>query len=417
MSDRRYDVRRGLPSASAMYRISKCPGSLALINRLRAEGRLYRLSNQWAGSGTRIHHWLDLRVQHDKARKKTNDNGEPAPVFPDIDKELTRIELGLGEKCEELRQELIGQWAAPRTNPELELITETRLWYRQGVLPRFSAQADFIAINRPAARAFICQYKTGRLEADPAADNLQLRTEIVAFAQDEPEITEIDGAIVEPLVSWDSERVNYKADTLREAENQIVAIADAALWHSHERFAGAWCVNCPARANCPEARRYIESIPVPREGKELMELPRGEAGTNLWLKIQAAEKILKSLEAAYERILEDEPNALPGLVLPKQGHKRRIVPYPSKLKHALIEYLSADEVDGCAEYYVGKIEELFGLKQHLRGAALAKKFESLTSHVIDVTHDKPFIRPLTKREREQPAQAKVIQAERAFQNG
>jgi hypothetical protein len=414
MSDRRFDVRRGLPSASAMYRISKCPGSLALINRLRAEGRLYRLSNQWAGSGTKIHRWLALRIAQARLIGEAMMRGEPPPTLPAIDAKLSPTELSIGRKCEELRQENVGQWHGASNGIEFELITETRLWYRQGVLPRFSGQADYIAINRPGKRAFIANYKTGRLEADPAADNLQLRTEIVTFAQEEPEITEIDGAIVEPLVSWDSERVNYKADNLREAENQIVAIADQALWRSHERFAGLWCVNCPARANCPEARCYVETIPVPREGKELVELPRGEAGTNLWLKIQTAEKILKSLEAAYERILEDEPNALPGLILPAQGHKRRVVPFPSKLKHALIEYLSADEVDGCAEYYVGKIEELFGLKQHLTGAALAKKFESLTSHVIGVTHDKPFVRPLTKKEREQPAQAKVIQAEGAF---
>jgi hypothetical protein len=408
MSDRRYDVRRGLPSASAMYRISKCPGSLALINRLRADGRLYRLSNQWAGSGTKIHRWLALRIAQGRLIQEAVGRGEAPPTLPAIDEDLTPTELSIGRKCEELRHEVVDQWHE-MPEIELELVTETRLWYRQGVLPRFSGQADYIAIDRPAKRAFIANYKTGRLEADPAADNLQLRTEIVTFAQEEPEITEIDGAIIEPLVSWESERVNYKADNLREAENQIVAIADAALWRSHERFAGAWCVNCPGRANCPEARRYVETIPVPREGKELVELPRGEAGTNLWLKIQAAEKILKSLEIAYQQILEDEPGCLPGLVLPKQGHKRRIVVYPSKLKHALREYLTADEIDGCAEYYVGKIEELFGLKQHLTGAALAKKFESLTSHVIDVLHDKPFIRPLTKKEREQPAQAKVIE--------
>jgi hypothetical protein len=93
MSNRRYDVRRGLPSASAMHRISKCPGSLALVNRLRAEGKLYQLPNPYAQSGTTIHQWLAARMSEGDSETK-----------------LTSAELSVAEKCEELRQGIIEQW-------------------------------------------------------------------------------------------------------------------------------------------------------------------------------------------------------------------------------------------------------------------------------------------------------------------
>ena len=400
---RNYDVRRGLPSASAMHRISKCPGSVALINRLRDEGKLYQLINHWMNSGTKIHQWLAVRSQPNENEK-----------LAEIEKEMTPVELSSGRKCEALRQEIIAAWRdANKIVTAPNLFIEQRLWYRQGILPRFSAQADFIADN--SYRALIINYKTGRLEADSAADNLQLRTEVVAFAHNWPGIREIEAAIVEPLVTWQNERVVYSGDTLLEAENHILAIADAALWQSHERYPGQWCVNCPARANCPEARKYVESIPAPRPGHELWELPRGGAGTELWLKIQNAQKILKSLETAYEQILENDPHALPGLVLPSQGRARRIVPYPARLKDALAEYLTSDEIDGCAEFHLSKIQEVMGLKHHLNGAELTKKFEALTKDVVEITHDKPFIRPLTKKERDvQAAQSKIIKTEDAF---
>jgi hypothetical protein len=391
MTDKPHDVRRGLASAHSMHRTSECSGSLALINRLRQEGRLYQLTSPEAAAGTRIHQQL---------AGKDLDGQEVV---------LSTAEARIADLCQALAEETLRTW---RNGADCESITEQRFWWRQGLIPRFSAQPDVVFIDRAGKRALVQNFKTGRKESQPEADNLQLRTEIVCLWQNEPELERIDGAIIEPLVSWDNERVTYNLEALRQAENEILAIVDRALWNSHERNAGVWCIYCPARANCPEARKYIESIPTPRPGHELWELPRGGAGTELWLKIQNAEKILKSLEAAYERILEDDPNALPGLILPKEGRARRIVPDPALLKAALAVWLTAEEIDGCAEYHVAKIQEVFGLKHKLEGKKLSETFWSLTEDVVEVLHDKPFIRPLTKKEREQPA--KIVNAETAF---
>src|ERR1700756_3277199 len=113
MSTKAKDSRRGLASAHQMHRLSQCPGSLTLINLLRAEGRLYQLPSPHAASGIRIHEWL--------AEKS---NG------------LLPAEQRIANQAQQLRQALVGQWDSD-TFAELEIIKEKRFWYRQGILPRF----------------------------------------------------------------------------------------------------------------------------------------------------------------------------------------------------------------------------------------------------------------------------------------
>lgn len=386
------DPRRGLPSASMMHRLSKCSGSLALTNQLRKSGMLYELTDPDAESGTRIHGWLAAKLT-------------PGAILP----ELTSNELIVAEKAWELRSKIVERWRDNDGNYIVQ--AEKRSWYRQGILPRFSGKPDFV--SRDDRQALVINYKTGRIEADAAADNLQLRSEVVLLKNAVPELEEIDAAIVEPWVTWESVRVRYTEGTLQEAEAQILAICDDALWHQNTRTAGPWCVHCPARAHCREALDYIQTIPNPQIEKAVVELPRGERGVELWEKIQLAKKLLGTLEETYERILEDEPQALPGYILPAQGRERRLVPYPARLKAALAQYLTPDEIDGCAEYYLGKIEELLGIKHRIGDKKQLKSlFTATIRDAVTITHDKPFIRKLTKRERD--TAGKIIEAKAAF---
>jgi hypothetical protein len=396
------DPRKGLASASIMARLESCPGSLAFANELRSLGKYYELPNPYAATGTRIHQYLAL----ERVGKYT----EAEQALP------VRAELTLAQKCVELREEMLTQWLKPTNGneeqPVIEFQIEKRLWYRNGLWPRFSGQPDFIAIDRTNKRAIILDYKSGRKENPEVQDNLQLRCEAVLLKHVMPELTEISGAIIEPLVSWDSVSVRYNAEALQQAENQILAIVDATEWRSQERISGTWCQYCPARLNCPEARGYIESIPKPPEGKLMVELPKGEAGTALWRKIQVAEKLLKDMEAAYQKMLEESPECLPGLVLPEQGKERRIIAHPDRLKAMLSEFLTEAECDGCASYHPMKLQELLGLKLKLSGRELEKLFERLTKGVIETIHDRPFVRERTKREREQSV--KIIDAREAL---
>lgn len=374
------DPRRGLSSASSMYRVAECPGSLALIETIRDYGWQYRERYDPAReSGVRIHTWLAA---------KTLERPEP---------DLNPGDVGTAEKCDELKAALVAQWL--REPADLETIIERRFWFRIGLWPRFSGQPDYVLINRFDNRALILDYKTGRIEAEPAADNLQLRTEVALLKHNFGYLDEISCAIIEPNVSWQPDIAVYSSEDIARATDEILEIVANTQWHPSERKAGNWCVHCPAKAHCPEAISYVELLPALRESQTVAELPRGDRGVTFWERIKVAKKLIEELEQAYVTILETEPDALPGYVLPKHGRERRFVTLPARLKTALAEYLTGDEIDGCATFHLSKLEELVGLKKHVNGVELKRLFANITRNAVATTHDNPFIRPMTKKER------------------
>jgi PD-(D/E)XK nuclease superfamily len=401
------DPRRGLPSASAMGRLKRCPGSLALSNYVRRNG-YFVPQNPYARPGTLIHDWLQIDFQG-TSRDQDRVDG--------IEAELSEDQLGTAHKCAALRVHLVDQWAAESEASDYVHLVERRFWYWLEDIRKFSGQIDLAFVDRASQRALILDYKTGRLESEEAADNYQLRTEVILLKAALPSLEQIDAQIIEPMVTWDNERVRYEGKAFREAEEEILSICDEASFHPKERHAGPWCANCPGRVYCKEASDYVQKIPnfpaVDREKlngegesvakfdqeKLFRDLPRGEQGSTLWRRMKFAGKLLEAYTEAYERILEDEPNALPDFMLPKEGRERRFVPYPARLKAALSKYLTGEEIDGCATYWPAKIEELFGMKHRLSGKELESQFAKLTKGTIETLHDKPFIRPLTKKER------------------
>jgi len=380
------DPRLGRPSASSMWRVANCFGSQTLITSLRQVGKYYELPSREAQSGDRIHNFLAFDALGGTAQAG------------DFIETMTADERAVAKKAAEIRDQLVNEWLGGKPANGKPII-EKRFYYRQGITARFSGQPDYVLID--GTRALDINYKTGRKEALSAADNLQLRTEIVLLKHNYPELTEISGVIDEPFVTWDPERVIYREADLLKAENQILGFVDRADWEKETRVPGPWCEYCPARAYCREARGYIQTIPNPEVGAIMEQLPRGELGVQLWEKIKVAKKLLATLEETYEKILEDEPDALPGYLLPKEGKARRIVPYPAKLKTALAAYLNDEEIDGCAEYRLGKIEELIGIKHRIDDKTQVSKIvKELTGDAVTIIHDKPFIRPLTKKERQ-----------------
>jgi hypothetical protein len=377
------DPKRVLSSASMMSRLAACSGSLALTNELRADGKLFENNNKDAASGTKIHWWLAVTPWH------LRENLE-------AEQQLSGWEMGTARRAREIQLDLIDAWLG-NENREVEVLIERRFYYRTGLRPRFTGQPDFL-IKDPK-RALILDFKSGRLESDPAADNLQLRAYAVLLKYEYPELEDIEAAIIEPNVTWESSRVRYQCADLAQAENHILSIVDEAAWNL-KRTAGTWCKHCLARILCPEAQNYIQTALDYSQVRSLIkDLPRGEAGSNLWAKIGLAEKLLADMRADYRRILVDDPDALPGYCLPTEGHQRRTVTDPEKFKFALETEISAKDIDALADYPVAKIEEMYGQAVGLTGKKLRADFEQRTANSVTVTRDAPFIRALTKAER------------------
>jgi hypothetical protein len=370
------DERLGLPSASVMHRLAKCSGSAQMIASLN--DNVIAMPDRDALTGTRIHAALA---------------GEKRAI-----ESLTEREMATMDKCVELRERVIRLWALGEE--DLKELIEERLFYRRGLEPLFSGRLDYVVIDEKRDRALIIDYKTGRTESTAAADNMQLRTQAVLLYHNDPRLVEIEACIVEPYVSWRPQRVRYNFATFKAAEQQIVAIVEASQG-AIKLSAGTHCAYCAACAFCSEAQAYALSVPQEHESR-ISELPRGADGVKLFEGLKAARKIIDRLEERFEGMMIDNPDALPGYTLPERGRERVVVAYPRRLKDAFIGLLSEDEIDGCASYHLNKIKELYGLKHKLTGQSLDDEFAKLVESAagaLSVQYDKPYIRPLTAKEK------------------
>lgn len=399
------DERRGLPSASEMFRLSQCPGSHALIESLKKNGRFYEPPDPDREAGQRIHAWLAAMTL------------EPDTSRPELADKLGLAEgdLRTAVKAEELRFALVGAWAnAPIESLQFEKIVETRFWFPTKWAPRFSGQADFVAVNHDKRRALVVNYKSGRKEAQPVADNLQLRTEIVVLKAALPRLEEVSGAIVEPWVSWTPQRVEYRENAFYEAQGQIVAIVDRAIWEADHRVAGEWCFHCPARAHCGEARDYISQLYRlgVSKGRGLVELPLGERGSKIIEDIHTVREILSAMEADYKRILAENPEALAEHYLHEGKLMRSLASIKAAREKLVIVggVMSPEDFDACLDVSVAQLEQTFaakrGLKLGLRSEEGEKAFAAFMGELVKLERVKPYIAKYSAKERQRRALVK-----------
>jgi hypothetical protein len=372
-----------------MYRTQQCPGWLALVNALRVKGELIEFPDKYGELGTLDHRALA---------------GESV-TLSDPEKKLVAQAL-------ELRDKVFSEWlvaAQVDQGAELDALTETRFWYRQGLTPFFSGCPDFVVIDRKRRRAITVNYKTGRKEAQPAADNLQLRTEVVLLKAAEPDLEAIDAVIIEPWVSWDSERVSYNAANLAQAKTEILAIVERAIREPETRIAGDHCFHCPARARCPEARKLIGELY--RTGKEIKtaELPKGEKGSQIIENIATVRSILEAIEASYKELLTREPEALSDHFLHAGKTRREISDIKAARERLIVQGLADDEIDACATFWVGKLEEKFAAIKELKLGTKDRKaelaFGRALNGLIQTSTDAPYLARLSKKERASRAAA------------
>jgi len=375
------DERRGLPSASSMHRLSQCPGSHALITELEHQGRFLEGPEPLRDAGTRIHAYLAARIS------------EPDPGADELARRynLSAADRKTAEGCEELRDALIRGWGGG----EGETIVEWRLWYPNRWIPKFSGQPDFVLVDLRSNRALVVDYKTGRKEQQPVADNLQLRALAVLLKANRKNLTEISGAIIEPWVNWELEQVRYNERDLEDARGDIEHIVDESIFKAERRIAGPHCQFCAARTWCQQARDYVDAT-YKLGVKEIAELPLGERGSKIVEHIKTARSILDQMEAAYKQVLIANPDALGEHHL-HEGKLMQSVSDIAVAKERLrnVGFSDAD-FDECATYWVSRLREKFTLvtKQH------QAQFFLLMNGLVEEKRGEGYIAKLSKKERE-----------------
>lgn len=286
--------RHNLPSASGAERYSLCRASFLMDEKYGERTD----DTAEAGMGTRIHAALA---------------GETVA--------LTAEEEAIAEKARDIEARALDQYFGP--DKGFASLREQRLWYRDPLtLTRsWSGQPDLVAIELAEnARAAVVDYKSLWGTHTEAPSNLQLRCLAVLVAV-EYGVENVRVILVQPN-GWPKYTVaDYGPAELRQAEDEIAALMEDVQREGHPRTPSAKaCRYCRARHVCPEAIAAASAVTtLPREGTEIA--LSAESIAAFLERIPLVESVVEAVKAKAKRMLEADPNAIPGWRL-KPGTER-----------------------------------------------------------------------------------------------
>lgn len=267
------DERHGVPSASAMRRISNCPPSFKLASYFKDPG------SHEATTGDRIHAALET----------LNTDGLAAEDLQTyemcIDQKNCLLEEWIGDEMgytvyKEKRLVMSPLGKVFDDSPELRI---TRI---------FSGKADFVAVFGEGA--LVIDYKTLHGEHDHAAVNDQLRA-LAVLVSLRYKVSQVRVAIVQP---WKGKPTvaDYSHTSLGSAVIWLMDALDKERDSTPDQTnAGDWCHYCPARVKCEAFTRPVLSVAE----TAVMQLPADDETARKALFARAAELPDNELAARY----------------------------------------------------------------------------------------------------------------------
>lgn len=306
------DERGNLASASKMERIYHCAGS-PLTDPPKPEADDHDdAENDARDAGTRIHDAL-----------RDDD-------FTKLDAD----EAAIAQKLKEMGVEELHKWvwhldpnAGPPEKRALPSPTkEHRVWIRRRdtLKPVSSAQLDAYYIVGNSA--LVIDTKTGFLRTTHATDNIQLRTQALALWQEFPHLTNIRVAINQFRFRPYRTHADYNLQDLKLAEEELMFRLFLAEQPDAPRVPGAWCIYCPAKADCVEAQTFalMPSARVNVGNDEMTIEERVALMTPMnwrfvWQQSRVITKILDAVKASLKALPKEELEALGIYVTPPQN--------------------------------------------------------------------------------------------------
>ena len=319
------DERRGLPSASGLDRIMRCPGSVALVAQVVGDR-----GSQWTERGTKIHAVLEGKINLDDLN----------PSDKVTASRIMDVEAQMVDNC---------------AMEGAEVISERRLW---AFGDAWSGKLD--RLHRHGNVGLLIDFKTGWGQPVPVAESWQMKG-LAVLVHETFEIDTLVAAVIHPNSpdGRSSVRTEWGAD---EIEVFGLQIADT-LAHLQDapRTAGKHqCQWCPARQVCPEYQAQAHASEgdggtlAPRPSWERM--TPAERGQRLH-QIVALRKQLEAEEGAMRLMLETDPASVDGWYL-KPGQTRQIYDHPAAYE---IIKAAADEAFALSVMRVGMGELEKGL--------------------------------------------------------
>lgn len=299
------DERRGATSASNAQYDADCSA-----RHLRQRPIPEEPASEDASYGRKIHRLLSGEQQ----------TGEMAELKP--------AEREMFDACRNIEKAMVRK-VFGETYPAMRVIREQRFWCKvpdgNGGFFEHSGQPD--VIFRSGTKALICEYKVLKGDIPEAAENLQLRDQAVLVRGNLPMLDEIWTVPIQPLVTHSPEPCRYDSASLARAEREMFD----RVRKSNDPMAQATpsdrgCKFCRAKLVCSEYNRWAGSM-VPGM-LTILDVPVAS-----WTPEQRvaycngrsiAKRWLATCDLEMERILEKDPEAIPGYYL-KPGAKKETI--------------------------------------------------------------------------------------------
>lgn len=226
------DERKGLPSASGMQRIFLCPGSWQAERKCPADEE-----SEDAALGTILHAHMEQGTTPEDP-----EDAEAVDWCREMEKALCEKHLGMNEN-----------WMEVQMDREVRLFEKDRL---------FSGKPDMVAVW--GRKAFVVDYKFGRIPVSPAECNLQLSA-LAVLAMDEYEAYHVDEVYVCILQPYASRKEPAVCRYTRESVEQARAFFQSCIklaqdGHAPLKPSEKACWYCRAQSSCPAVSLALVNV-------------------------------------------------------------------------------------------------------------------------------------------------------------
>ncbi len=226
------DERQGLPSASGMQRLFLCPGSWNAERKCPIEEE-----SEDAAMGTILHAHMEQGTTPEDP-----EDAEAVAWCREMEKALYEKHLGMKEN-----------WT------DVPKVREVRLFERDRL---FSGKPDMVAVG--VRKAFVVDYKFGRIPVSPAECNLQLSA-LAVLVMDmfkEGAADEVFVCILQPYASRKEPAVcRYTRESVEQARAFFRAcIEQAQDEHAPLKPSEKACRYCRAQSSCPAVKLALVQV-------------------------------------------------------------------------------------------------------------------------------------------------------------
>lgn len=279
------DERQGLPSASGMQRLFLCPGSWNAERKCPIDEE-----SDDAAMGTMLHACMEQGTTPEDP-----EDAEAVAWCREMEKALCEKHLGMK-----------GNWTDVQTVREVRLFERDRL---------FSGKPDMVAVwDR---KAFVVDYKFGRIPVSPAECNLQLSA-LAVLVMDGHEAYHVDEVFVCILQPYASRKEPAVCRYTRESVEQARAFFQACIEQAKDEHAPLKpsekaCRYCRAQSSCPAVKLALVQV-TSGDLTEAWEEWSPEKRREAYDLAKLAKKWAASVESKVKADLRAEVE-IPGLVL------------------------------------------------------------------------------------------------------